>query len=82
MEKPRPPIEEVIERLGGLTKTAAALGIDNPSVISNWRTRGRIPVDWVLPVSDATGIAPNVLRPDLAAIFASKNVPSISGVPA
>lgn len=78
MEKPRPPIEEVIERLGGLTKTAAALGIDNPSVISNWRTRGRIPVDWVLPVSGATGLAPDVLRPDLAAIFASKDAASLA----
>lgn len=69
MKKPRPPIEIVIERLGGLTKTAAALGIDNPSVVSNWRTRGRIPVDWVLRVEKASGISRRDLRPDLSAIF-------------
>lgn len=30
---------EIIDRLGGTTEVAAALGMD-PRVVSNWRTRG------------------------------------------
>jgi DNA-binding transcriptional regulator YdaS (Cro superfamily) len=65
MNKKRPIVETVIERLGGLTKTAAALGIGNPSVIANWRKRGRVPVERVLDVSRATGLSPHTLRPDI-----------------
>lgn len=64
MDTPCTPIDRVIEALGGLTKAAAALGIDNPSVIANWRTR-RVPAERVLDVERATGISRHDLRPDI-----------------
>jgi DNA-binding transcriptional regulator YdaS (Cro superfamily) len=69
MSKSPPLIETVIERLGGPTKAAEALGIKNASVISNWKTRGRVPVDHVLEVERITGISRHELRPDLSRIF-------------
>lgn len=69
MSQPHYPIDEVIERLGGLTKAAEALGIDNPSVISNWRKRGQIPVTRVVDVERVSGISRHQLRPDLSEIF-------------
>lgn len=71
MSKSRPIVETVIEQLGGVTKAASALGIDNPSVIANWRTRGRVPVEWVIRVEAASGISRHELRPDLSSIFIS-----------
>jgi DNA-binding transcriptional regulator YdaS (Cro superfamily) len=65
MLKVETPVERVIEKLGGLTKTATALGIDNPSVIANWRTRARVPADKVLEVEAATGISRHELRADI-----------------
>jgi DNA-binding transcriptional regulator YdaS (Cro superfamily) len=65
METTAAPVDRVIEALGGLTKTASALGIDNPSVIANWRTRGRVPADKALEVEAATGISRHDLRPDI-----------------
>jgi DNA-binding transcriptional regulator YdaS (Cro superfamily) len=65
METTAAPVDRVIEALGGLTKTASALGIDNPSVIANWRTRGRVPADKALEVEAATGISRHELRPDI-----------------
>lgn len=59
------PVETVIVTLGGLTKTAAALGIGNPSVVANWRSRGRIPVERVLEIERVTGISRHDLRPDV-----------------
>lgn len=65
MEQKRSPVEMVIEKLGGPTKAAFALGIDNPSVIANWRTRGRVPPERVLEVESVTGISRHDLRPDI-----------------
>lgn len=65
MLKAETPVERVINALGGLTKTATSLGIDNPSVIANWRTRGRVPADKVLEVEAATGISRHELRADI-----------------
>lgn len=59
------PVDTVINALGGLTKTAAALGIDNPSVIANWRSRRRVPAERALDVERITGISRHVLRPDI-----------------
>lgn len=73
MSELRAPIEEVIEVLGGLTKTADALGIDNPSVVSNWRRRRQVPVDWVEEVERVSGISRHRLRPDLSRIFSTPN---------
>lgn len=59
------PVDRFIEALGGLTKAAAAIGIDNPSVVANWRKRGRVPAEHVLRVEEQTGISRHVLRPDI-----------------
>jgi DNA-binding transcriptional regulator YdaS (Cro superfamily) len=58
-------VDEVIETLEGPTKTAAALGISNPSVVMNWRARKQIPADKVLAVEAASGISRHRLRPDI-----------------
>ena len=59
------PVEKAISSLGGPTKTATALGINNPSVVMNWRTRGQVPADKVLLVEELTGISRHELRPDV-----------------
>jgi DNA-binding transcriptional regulator YdaS (Cro superfamily) len=58
-------VPQVIEVLGGPTKAAEALGLSNPSVIMNWRIRGRVPAGRVLQVEGATGISRHQLRPDI-----------------
>lgn len=65
METTCSPVDRVIDALGGLTKTAAALGIDNPSVIANWRTRKQVPAERVLEIERVTGISRHDLRPDI-----------------
>lgn len=59
------PVAKLIEALGGPTKAAAALGIDNPSVVANWRKRGQVPAERVLQVESLTGISRHELRPDI-----------------
>lgn len=58
-------VDRVIEALGGLTKAASALGIENPSVVANWRTRGRVPADRALDIETVSGISRHDLRPDI-----------------
>lgn len=58
-------VDRVIAALGGLTKAASALGIDNPSVVANWRTRGRVPAERAIDIEMATGISRHELRPDI-----------------
>lgn len=65
MASTRIDIAQIIQDLGGATKAASKLGIDNPSVVLNWRTRKRIPAPYVMAVSSLTGIPPNQLRPDI-----------------
>lgn len=59
------PIDTAIKALGGAKKAAEALGISNPSVVLNWRKRGKIPAAKVLAVEAASGISRHVLRPDI-----------------
>ena len=59
------PVERVIDALGGLTSAATALGIKNPSVVANWRTRGQVPADRAIEVERITGISRHELRPDI-----------------
>jgi TorA maturation chaperone TorD len=54
-------LDEAIRAAGGVTELARRIGISQPSV-SNWE---RIPAERVLSVEAATGVARNVLRPDL-----------------
>jgi DNA-binding transcriptional regulator YdaS (Cro superfamily) len=58
-------VSQVIDALGGLTKAAAALEIENPSVIANWRTRGRVPFNRAIQIEAITGISRHKLRPDI-----------------
>jgi DNA-binding transcriptional regulator YdaS (Cro superfamily) len=58
-------VDKVIEALGGLTKAASALGIENPSVVANWRTRGRVPAERTLEIEAISGISRHELRPDV-----------------
>lgn len=65
MIDPKSPVEKVIEKLGGPTKTAAALGISNPSVVMNWRARGQVPADRAIEIEKLTKISRHELRPDI-----------------
>lgn len=58
-------VEQVIEKLGGPTKAAARLGIDNPSVVLNWRARKQVPADRVIEIEKLTGVSRHKLRPDI-----------------
>ncbi|MCV0379022.1 YdaS family helix-turn-helix protein [Nitratireductor sp.] len=59
------PIDILVGKLGSLTKASEILGVSNPSVIANWRARGRIPAERVLEVERITGISRHELRPDV-----------------
>jgi TorA maturation chaperone TorD len=56
-------LEEAIRAAGGVGALAQKIGISQPSV-SNW---SRVPADRVISVEAVTGIARDVLRPDLYA---------------
>jgi TorA maturation chaperone TorD len=56
-------LQEAIRAAGGVTELARRIGISQPSV-SNW---SRIPAERVLSVESLTGVAREVLRPDLYA---------------
>ena len=65
MDTPTSPIEAAIVAMGGATAAARMLGIDNPSVVMNWRSRGRPPADRVIEIEAASGISRHDLRPDI-----------------
>jgi TorA maturation chaperone TorD len=54
-------LQEAIRAAGGITQLARRIGISQPSV-SKW---DRIPAERVVSVEAATGVARDVLRPDL-----------------
>src|SRR5215471_7083673 len=54
-------LEEAIRAAGGVGALAQKIGISQPSV-SNW---SRVPADRVISVEAVTGVARDVLRPDL-----------------
>lgn len=56
-----PGLEQAIRAVGGVTKLARCIGISQPSV-SNW---SHVPAERLLAVEAATGIAREILRPDL-----------------
>ena len=58
-------VDLVVEKLGGLTKAAKTLRVSNPSVVANWRTRGRVPAERVLEIESLTDISRHDLRPDV-----------------
>jgi DNA-binding transcriptional regulator YdaS (Cro superfamily) len=57
-------VAEIIEAMGGVAAAARKLGVAHPSVIK-WRNGGRVPAERVPAVSEASGIARHVIRPDL-----------------
>jgi TorA maturation chaperone TorD len=58
-----PGLEQAIRAVGGTTELARRIGISQPSV-SNWE---RVPAARVVAVEAATGVARDILRPDLYA---------------
>jgi DNA-binding transcriptional regulator YdaS (Cro superfamily) len=65
MAKRKSPVQKMIAALGGPSKAAAALGISNPSVVLNWRARGKVPADRAIDIEKLTGISRHELRPDI-----------------
>lgn len=63
-------VSDIIKALGGATKAAEALGISNPSVVVNWRTRNSIPAQYVVAVSKLTDIPAGEIRPDIFGVAA------------
>lgn len=61
MSERDPQLERAIERAGGLTPLAEALGI-TVQAVSQWK---HVPVERVLAVSALTGLPPHELRPDI-----------------
>ena len=57
-------VNEAIERAGGPSALARAVGCDHSTVIG-WRRKGRIPAERVRAVAQASGLSPAELRPDL-----------------
>ncbi|HET7848399.1 MAG TPA: molecular chaperone TorD family protein [Pseudolabrys sp.] len=68
-----PGLREAIRIAGGVTELARRIGISQPS-ISNWT---RVPAERVLSVEAATGIARNVLRPDLYAEAGARGIDDV-----
>jgi DNA-binding transcriptional regulator YdaS (Cro superfamily) len=65
MKSKTPSVATIIEQLGGPAKTAAKLGISNPSVVWNWRKRDSIPPRHAIAIEGLTGISRHKLRPDI-----------------
>lgn len=55
-------LREAIRRLGGLNQAARSMGI-GPSAITNWRMRGRVPLDRALWLEQQTEIPARELAP-------------------
>lgn len=56
-------IEEAIRNAGGVVRMASTLGT-SPSVVSNWKARGRVPSDWLRRFSRVGQVAIERLLPD------------------
>lgn len=65
MAKAKSPIDRALDELGGPSKAAAALGISNPSVVFNWRSRGKVPAEYVLALEKISGVSRHELRSDI-----------------
>ncbi|MCO6419343.1 YdaS family helix-turn-helix protein [Siccirubricoccus sp. KC 17139] len=67
MATPNHPLEAfeaAIRAAGGASALARALGL-TPGVVTQWRKAGRVPAERVRAISQATGVPPEALRPDL-----------------
>lgn len=53
------PSEKIIEKFGGISQLAKALGHEHPTTVQGWKARGRIPAkqqDVVLKLAREKGI--------------------------
>lgn len=66
--KTKSAIERAIDIAGGVNALARAVGVKQPSV-SRWKKVGVVGVDYVLDVSDLTGVPAFELRPDKPKLF-------------
>lgn len=59
------PIDLAVKEAGSLTKLADALGL-SVQVVSNWKSRGVVPIDRCVAIERATGgvVTRRELRPD------------------
>lgn len=71
-------LEQALERVGGTTKLAIALGIRSQA-ISQWKTKGRVPANRVLDVERITGVHRHLLNPT---IYPEPPVPDAGSVAA
>lgn len=58
------PLQKAIVAAGSQQNLASQLGIRSAS-ISEWKSRGRIPVERVRSIESVTGISKHELRPDI-----------------
>jgi DNA-binding transcriptional regulator YdaS (Cro superfamily) len=63
--------DAVIEAMGGASKAAACLG-QKPNTVGNWKTRGRIPPEYFLAVTDALKASGRQVDPQ---VFGIKSAP-------
>lgn len=60
------PLDRAIDKAGGVSKLADAIGL-KPNVVSNWRLRKQVPAERCVAIEDATGgqVTRHDLRPDV-----------------
>lgn len=61
-------VEQAAQKAGGLVALANRLGIKHQALYS-WK---RVPAERVLDIEQITGVSRHQIRPDLSAIFISK----------
>jgi len=57
-------VDEIITKAGSQAEIARTLNV-GVMTVSQWKNRGRIPSEWVLPVEELTGVPCWKIRPDL-----------------
>lgn len=56
-------VDEIIERTGGVTALAKAVGVHH-STVCDWRRNGEVPLKRVHDVARAVGVTLHEIRPD------------------
>lgn len=56
-------LEKAIEKAGGVTALASAIGVSQ-SVVSNWKSRKSVPPVYCADIEKATGVKRQKLRPE------------------
>lgn len=57
-------LNQLIEIVGSQEKLAKAIGLSQQA-ISRWVKSGRVPAEHARKVSEATGVPPHIIRPDI-----------------